>query len=87
MKIVEVKEIPVRYNGTTYQPGSSFEMEAIHVNESLVKVTGEVEKVPKAVGEMTIQELKEYAAENGIDLGDAKKRDEILEIIGAGGAE
>lgn len=83
MKIVEVKNIPVRYNGTTYQPGASFEMEADHVIESLVEVTGEVEKAPKEIGEMTIAELRDYAAENNVDLGDAKKRDELLEVIQA----
>lgn len=47
MKIVQVIDIPVRYNGTTYQPGESFEMEDEHVIDSLVKITGEVEEVKK----------------------------------------
>lgn len=81
MKIVKVKEIPVRYNGTTYQPGEPFEMETDHVNEALVKVLGDVEKPPKEVKDMTIAEMKEYAAENDIDLGDAKLHAEILAEI------
>lgn len=36
---------------------------------------------PKTVEEMTVPELKEYATTNKIELGDAKKRDEILEAI------
>ncbi|CAG9620878.1 hypothetical protein [Sutcliffiella rhizosphaerae] len=83
MKIVEVIKIPVRYNGETYQAGESFEMEDEYVNESLVNVTGEVERGPKTIREMTIAELKEYATEHEIDLGDAKKKDDILEIIQA----
>lgn len=83
MKKVEVIKIPVRYDGATFKAGESFEMEAEHVNESLVKVTGEAEKTPKTISEMTIPELKEYAAEHEIDLGEAKKRDEILEVIQA----
>lgn len=44
-------------------------------------------KVTEAGGEqapvdkMTVEELKAYAAENGIDLGDAKKKDEIIAVI------
>lgn len=36
---------------------------------------------PKTIEEMTVAELKDYAMQNDIDLGDAKKRDEILEVI------
>lgn len=38
-------------------------------------------KKPKKIEEMTIPELREYATNHGIELGDAKKRDEILEAI------
>lgn len=31
--------------------------------------------------DMTVAELKEYAASNGIDLGDARKKADILETI------
>lgn len=81
MKIVQVKDVPVRYEHVTYQPGSSFEMKDEHVNESLVTVTGEVETVPKTIDEMTVAELKSHAELNEIELGDAKKRDDILEVI------
>ncbi|MFK0524758.1 Rho termination factor N-terminal domain-containing protein [Paenibacillus illinoisensis] len=33
------------------------------------------------IEKMKVAELKEYAEENGIDLGDATKKDEILEVI------
>ncbi|MEK5070261.1 hypothetical protein [Sporosarcina sp. FSL K6-1508] len=36
---------------------------------------------PKRVEEMTVPELKEYATENDIELGEAKKRDDILAVI------
>lgn len=36
---------------------------------------------PKTVDEMTIPELREFATENSFDLGEAKKRDDILEAI------
>lgn len=83
MKKVEVINVPVRYNGVTYKQGESFEMEDKHVTETLLKVTGDVKKVPITVDEMTVPELKKYAKEKEIDLGEAKKQEEILEIIQA----
>ncbi|MCM3273666.1 hypothetical protein [Paenibacillus elgii] len=46
----------------------------------------EIESEPiskKAIEDMTLPELKEYAAEHRIDLGEAKKKDEILAVIEA----
>ncbi|MCK1999731.1 hypothetical protein MPH47_21325 [Psychrobacillus psychrodurans] len=43
----------------------------------------QIEKAPKTVEEMTVTELKKYAKDNGIDLGEAKKQKEILEAIQA----
>lgn len=44
-----------------------------------------VEDVPqnelKPLEKMTVAELKEYAEQHGIDLGDAAKKDEILAVI------
>lgn len=81
--VVEVLNIPVRYNGKTYNKGEEFEMEAKHLNETLVKNIGEVDETPKTIDEMTIAELKSYAKEKDIDLGEAKKQKEILEAIQA----
>lgn len=85
MKKVEVKDIPVRYAGTTHQAGETFEMATEHVLENLVYVLGDIEKKP--VSEMTLQELKDHAAESEIDLGDARKKEEVLEIVQAFEAE
>lgn len=46
MPKVKVKSIPVRYEGTTYQPGEEFDMKDEHVIDSLVTVT-EAEKETK----------------------------------------
>ena len=46
MPKVKVKTIPVRYEGTTYQPGEEFDMKAEDVNEAVVEVT-EAEKETK----------------------------------------
>ena len=42
-----------------------------------------IEKAPKTIDEMTVTELKKYAKDNDIDLGDAKKQKDILEVIQA----
>lgn len=77
--LVKVLNVPVRYDGQRYLPGDEFEMKENHLNESLIKVIGEA--IPLTFNEMKVPELKEYAAEHGIALGDAKKRDEILKVI------
>ena len=41
----------------------------------------------KPVGEMTVEELKAYAAENNIDLTGASKKDDILAAIQAAQGE
>jgi len=40
-----------------------------------------IDKAPKTIEEMTVPELKKYAKDNNIDLGEAKKQKEILEAI------
>lgn len=45
-------------------------------------------KTPKPLEKMTVAELREYAAQHGIDLGEATKKDDILAmIIAAEGGE
>lgn len=44
MKNVKVLKVPVRYKGVTHAPGTSFEMEDEHVNDSIVEVTGDIGK-------------------------------------------
>lgn len=68
-----------RKGDTAQVPESDIEhlAEVIETGYTLV----ELDEQSKPVEEMTVPELKEYAVENSIDLGDAKKRDEILEAI------
>ena len=40
-------------------------------------------EVPKLVDKMTVEELKAYAAQHSIDLGEAVKKDEILAAVQA----
>ena len=49
-------------------------------NVEEIQFEAPVQETPeqKAVTDMTVPELKAYAKENGIDLGEAKLKDEIL---------
>lgn len=49
--------------------------------ESVTPQNQETEHEEKAVDEMTVAEMKEYAEKNGIDLSNARKKAEILEAI------
>lgn len=55
------------------------ELAAKQVAEEAAKKAAE----SKAIDEMTVAELKQYATDNGIDLGDATKKADILAIIAA----
>lgn len=81
MKLVEVLKVPVRYKGETYKKGDSFEMDDDHVNEELVKVTGEVKKEDNPFDGMSIDELKAYAEQQNIDLGKASTEEGIIKKI------
>ncbi|KAA0944079.1 hypothetical protein FQ087_18305 [Sporosarcina sp. ANT_H38] len=65
-------------DSTTVDEGVCDELVELDVIEEGFEL---VMKEPKRVEEMTVPELKEYATENDIDLGEAKKRDDILAVI------
>ena len=57
--------------------------EAIEELEVIESKFERIDKAPKTIEEMTVAELKKYAKDNNIDLGDAKKQKDILEVIQA----
>jgi len=86
MKLVEVINVPVRYEGETYPRGAQFEMEDEHVNESLVTVIGEVASKQSNTPDnpfegMTVEELKVHAEQKGIDIGKATTEEGIIKKI------
>jgi len=86
MKLVEVIDIPVRYNGVTHPKGDSFEMEDGHVNEKLVKVIGEVaanqsNSLDNPFEGMSLEELKLYAEQHNVDIGKATTEEGIIKKI------
>lgn len=86
MKLVEVLKVPVRYEGKTYPRGEQFEMIEDHVNESLVKVLGDVAKkqtdtIDNPLEGMSLEELKVHAEQKGIDIGKATTEEGIIKKI------
>lgn len=88
---VEVKKTAIRHNGTLYSKGASFSVTAeqyerikqhVEVLEEDEAATGNADK---AIDDMTISELKAYAAsaEPAIDLGEATRKEDILAAIKA----
>lgn len=53
----------------------------VKVEEPPVDVDVDVEEVEMDLDDMSIRELREYAEENDIDLGKAKKKADILAIV------
>lgn len=86
MKLVEVLKVPVRYKGVTHPKGAQFEMAEGHLNENLVKVIGDVaDKQSNTLDNpfegMSIDELKVYAEQNNIDIGNASSVNGIIKKI------
>lgn len=46
----------------------------------------ETEEEPIDLSEMTVADLKKFAIENGIDIGKATRKDDIIQIIAASDA-
>lgn len=95
--IVKVKKIPVRHNGARYLANQKFEISQEDYNkiQKFVEVVKEEPpaddtnkgqdpnspKGRKKIEDMTVPELKSFAEEMEIDLGDATKKDDIIQRI------
>lgn len=84
MKVELLKN--VKYQGEPYRKGQSIEADPNDIPEMIAKgVVAEDTEIPEVketdIEKMKVAELKEYAEEKGIDLGEATKKDEILEVI------
>ncbi|MCR8983270.1 hypothetical protein [Brevibacillus laterosporus] len=91
---VKVLDIPIRYGHNTYRMGEVFEIEEEYfrgIEELVVPQASEESQEPeafpleqieeKSLDKMTVAELKEYAIQHEIDLGEATKKDDILAVI------
>ncbi|WP_138496340.1 hypothetical protein [Paenibacillus pinistramenti] len=84
--IVEVNNIPIEHDGTLYEKGASFSLPADQherLKDYVTVLEENDELADKSVEDMTVAELKAYAAEHQIDLGDAAKKEDILAKIKA----
>lgn len=82
-KLLRVKVIktPVRYGEKTYRQGEELEINEKYLDKKIFEFIEEVDDGPKELKDMKVDELKEYATEHGIELGDAKRKDDILAAI------
>lgn len=68
----------------TYQAGETYSVGAAlaktFIDCDLAELAGE-EETPESLASLTVPQLKELAAAEGIDLGDAGKKAEIVEAI------
>ena len=80
----------IKYKKQPYKAGEKIEVESNDIAEMIAKgvVSEDTEitvedKAPKEtdINKMKVEELKEYAEVNGIDLGEATKKDDILTVI------
>lgn len=84
MKIVKVIDIPVRYEDKTYRAGETFEIESEHVNDKLVEVIGDVEKVPEPPvdpEDLTVDEIKEKLDELEIPYKSKDKKEDLITLL------
>lgn len=83
--IVQVKDIPVRYDNVTHKVGAELEIEDKYFNEALFVYIADSEaptgNAVKTLDEMTTAELEAYASEKEIDLsGCANKGEKLAKI-------
>lgn len=93
MKVTLLKGI--KYKGEPHKAGDTIDAETKDIAEMIAKgvvakdtevpeegeVQGEPDPVETDIEKMKVPQLKEYAEVNGIDLGEATKKEEILNAI------
>lgn len=85
---VEVNSIPIRHDGTLYEKGASFSIstkgyEAIKPHVTVLDEADEADTVTDPLEAMEPEELRAYAADRDIDLGNATSKEGILKKIKA----
>lgn len=76
--------IPLKGVRISEETANEFNRDTFRTNERYVKgeyTAPEKEKEEKSISDLSIAQLKAYAEEKEIDLGKAKKKDDILAII------
>lgn len=79
---VKLASVPtVTYSELSIKAKCAGHLDSITVRKEPEQREPEQQEQEVDFSDMTVAELKEYAASNGIDLGDARKKADILETI------
>lgn len=93
---IRVKKFKLRYAGLTFGAGAEIDIPAAEAKKLVTASPEQFEYVPDTpeeaadneIGEeslnldgMTVAQLKEFAKENGIDIGEATKKQDIIDAI------
>lgn len=87
--LVSVKKgsFPVRYNGERFSVGEEFMIDEKHLNKNTMEVLETIEendgggKQSNEFEGKSVEELKAYAEEHGIDIGKATTEEGIIKKI------
>lgn len=91
---IRIKKFKLRYSGVTYGAGTVLDLPEADACALVTQQPECFEFTPHAVAEvekdvnidtMTVAQLKEFAEENGIDIGGATKKQDIIDAIVAAG--
>lgn len=91
---IRIKKFKLRYGGVTYGAGTVLDLPEADACALIAQQPECFEFTPDAVAEvekdvnidtMTVAQLKEFAEENGIDIGGATKKQDIIDAIVAAG--
>ncbi|BDH60137.1 hypothetical protein MTP04_02670 [Lysinibacillus sp. PLM2] len=85
--LVKENSFPVRYNGERFSVGQTFEIDGKHLNKNTMEVLEIIEdnqddgKESNPFEGKSVEELKAYAEEHGIDIGKATTEEGIIKKI------
>ena len=78
---VKNNSFPIRYNGERFSVGQEFVIDENHLNKNTMKVLEKIEDTSNEFEGKSIDELKAYAEEHGIDIGKATTEEGIIKKI------
>lgn len=88
--LVKVRSIPIRYGSKTYLKNEEFEIKKEYydnisqyvdvIEDEIEENEGVNQEVVKMLKNLTYHELKTYLKEQGLNTGERRKHDEILEF-------
>lgn len=96
---IRIKKFKLRYEGYTFGAGAEIDIPEAEAKKLVAENPEQFEYVPEEAAEkakiltadgesfnldgMTVAQLKEFAKENGIEIGEATKKQDIIDAIAA----